>query len=110
MTDRWDRIKGVVDVEDLRAKHALVVGLGSGGSTVALELAKAGVGRLTLVDRDMLEEANAIRHECDARYVGWSKADAVADLIRHRNPDAQVAALHADLMKLGGALERLVGD
>ena len=105
---RWARLEGVVDVDELRRKHVVVVGLGSGGSTVALELAKAGVGRFTLVDPDRLEPANLIRHECDDRYLGRRKADAVADLIRRRNPDAEVEALADDAFALGGRLAELV--
>jgi molybdopterin/thiamine biosynthesis adenylyltransferase len=101
---RWARLDGVVDLEALARKHVVVVGLGSGGSTVALELAKAGVGRFTLVDPDVLTEANVVRHECDDRYLGRSKAAAVAALIRHRNPAAQVEAVEADALALGGRL------
>jgi molybdopterin/thiamine biosynthesis adenylyltransferase len=93
---RWDRLAGVIDVEVLRARHVIVVGVGSGGSTVALELAKAGVGRFTLIDPDVIEETNLIRHECDDRYLGWNKAEAVADLIAHRNPWADVDAMPAN--------------
>jgi molybdopterin/thiamine biosynthesis adenylyltransferase len=98
----------VIDVATLEAKTALVVGLGSGGSAVALELAKAGIGRFILIDPDVIEEANLIRHECDARYLSWNKAEAVADLIRHRNPDALVTTVAEDVFDLGSRLERRV--
>jgi molybdopterin/thiamine biosynthesis adenylyltransferase len=108
--ERWRRLAGVVDLEALGAARVLVVGLGSGGSTVALELAKAGVGGLALVDPDRLEEQNLIRHECDDRHLGWNKAEAVAELISHRNPEAEVEAIAADVFELGGRLERAVAD
>jgi hypothetical protein len=106
--DRWSRVEGIVDIAEQRRKRVLVVGLGSGGATVAVELAKAGVARFTLVDPDRIEETNVIRHECDDRYVGMNKAVAVADLIRHRNPAAEVAALPSDAFELGPRLEELV--
>jgi len=108
--ERWSRLEGVIDLDVLRAAGVLVVGLGSGGSTVALELAKAGVGHLALVDPDRLEEQNLIRHECDARYLGRNKAEAVADLIAHRNPDAEVEPIAADVFELGERLEQAVAD
>ncbi|MBN1320571.1 MAG: ThiF family adenylyltransferase [Thermoleophilia bacterium] len=104
------RLEGLYDVAALREKRVVMVGLGSGGSTVALELAKAGVGRFALVDPDRLEETNFLRHECDGRYLSWNKAVAVADLIRHRDPRTQVEALLADVFALGEELEQLVGD
>lgn len=111
MTDeRWERLRGLVDPDELHERHVVVVGLGSGGSTVAIELAKAGVGRFTLVDPDRLEEANLIRHECDDRYLGWQKAAAVADLILFRNPDAQIEVLAADAFTLGEQLAGAVRD
>lgn len=106
MSGRWERLAGVVDVERLRGARVLVVGLGSGGSTVALELAKAGVASFTLVDPDRIEEANVIRHECDARYLGWNKVEAVADLICRRHPEAEIEALAADALALGAHLEQ----
>lgn len=105
---RWERLRGVVDVDDLRTCHVLVIGLGSGGSTLALELAKAGVGRFTLVDPDVVEEVNLIRHECDDRYVGWNKTVAVADLIHHRNPEAAIEALPVDVFDLRARMPALV--
>ena len=107
--DRFARARGLLDVEALSEKHVVVVGLGSGGSTVALELAKAGVGRLTLIDPDRLEETNLIRHECDDRYLGQNKAEAVADLIRHRNPQARTEALAADVFELDDLEELVAG-
>ena len=102
--DRFERAHGLLDVDALRDSRVLVAGLGSGGSTVALELAKAGVGGFTLIDRDRLEEPNLIRHECDDRYVGCNKAAAVADLIAHRNPEAEIESIAADVFELGDRL------
>ena len=106
--DRFERARGLLDLDALGNAHALVVGLGSGGSTVALELAKAGVGRLTLIDPDRIEEPNLIRHECDDRYLDCNKAAAVADLVAHRNPEAEIEAIAADVFELGDRLESAV--
>lgn len=106
--ERWQRLEGLVDRDVLREARVAVVGVGSGGSTVALELAKAGVGRFTLIDPDLLEEANLIRHECDDRYLGQNKAVAVADLIAHRSPEAEIEALCEDVFEMEGRLESIV--
>jgi molybdopterin/thiamine biosynthesis adenylyltransferase len=105
---RWQRIEAIVDLPALAEKRVLVAGLGSGGSTLALELAKAGVGHFTLIDYDRLEQANLIRHECDDRDLGRLKAGAVADLIRRRNPGAELETIAENVFDLGPRLEELV--
>lgn len=47
--------------ERLLASHAAVIGCGALGSCIADSLARAGVGRLTIVDRDLLELTNLQR-------------------------------------------------
>jgi adenylyltransferase/sulfurtransferase len=65
----------------LAGSHALIVGCGALGCVVADWLARAGVGRLTLVDRDVVELGNLQRQtlfdEADAR-AGTPKAHAAA--------------------------------
>jgi molybdopterin/thiamine biosynthesis adenylyltransferase len=89
----WERIARLIGSENLARlaqKRVAVVGLGSGGGFVALSLAMSGVARFVLVDDDILEAANLVRHVADKRYVGQPKAEAVADLIRQRNNLAEV--------------------
>ncbi|MEO1289430.1 MAG: ThiF family adenylyltransferase [Chloroflexota bacterium] len=93
MTTDWQRVEqyfGKANLERLAESRVGIVGLGSGGSFVALSLAMSGVGHFALVDDDELEEGNVVRHAADRRYVGWNKAKAVADLIQHRNPNVTV--------------------
>jgi molybdopterin/thiamine biosynthesis adenylyltransferase len=102
--DRVERLIGKGNLERLAEKRVAVLGLGSGGGFVALSLAMSGVRRFVLVDDDVLEPANLVRHVADDRYLGVAKAEAVADLIRHRNPDADLVAVrgrvedHRDLL------------
>src|SRR3984885_1169827 len=55
----------------LAGSHVAVVGCGATGAAAAALLARAGVGTLTLVDRDFVEESNLQRQvlfdEADAR-------------------------------------------
>lgn len=93
MTELWERVEGLIGADNLgrlAEKKVAVVGLGSGGGFVAVSLAMSGVGNFVLVDNDDLEAGNVTRHVCDLRYFGWNKAEAVADLIMNRNPEAQV--------------------
>ncbi len=88
--DRIERLFGHDVLAFLRTQTVGIIGLGSGGSFVALSLAMGGVGRFILVDDDLIEASNVMRHAADLRYVGKPKVDAVADLIRQRNPAAEV--------------------
>ena len=95
MSVLWERVERLIgpdNLDRLAQKKVGVVGLGSGGGFVALSLAMSGVGKFALVDNDTLESGNVTRHVADLRYVGENKAIAVADLIRQRNPDAQIDA------------------
>ncbi|MEJ8813757.1 HesA/MoeB/ThiF family protein [Variovorax ureilyticus] len=91
------------------AAHALVIGAGGLGSPVALYLAAAGVGRITLVDHDELDLTNLQRQiaHTTAR-VGMSKVDSAADAMRAINPDIVIEAvkLRAD----DELLSRLVAE
>lgn len=89
----WDRIERLIGTDNLQRlahKRVGVVGLGSGGGFVAQSLAMSGVGHFVLVDDDILEVNNVVRHVADRRETGRPKAEAVADLIRQRNPEAAV--------------------
>jgi molybdopterin/thiamine biosynthesis adenylyltransferase len=88
--DRVERLIGRQNLERLAARKVGVVGLGSGGGFSALSLAMSGVGRFVLVDDDELEANNVMRHVADARDLGRPKAEVVADLIRLRNPKAEI--------------------
>ena len=93
MSNLWERVERLIGSDNLdllAAKKVGVVGLGSGGGFVALSLAMSGVSQFVLVDKDEIESGNVTRHVADLRYLGVNKAAAVADLIRQRNPDAQI--------------------
>lgn len=75
----------------LRTKTALLFGTGSLGSPVALHLARAGIGGLTLVDHDFLQVGNTIRWALGWQYAGQDKVDALISYIRNNYPYTKVA-------------------
>lgn len=77
---RTDLTGRMPELEGLATRHVLVLGVGAIGSSVAEHLARAGVGRLTLVDRDIVEPGNLVRHAAELRHAGWMKTKAVADV------------------------------
>jgi molybdopterin-synthase adenylyltransferase len=85
----------------LAGSHVAVVGCGATGAAAAALLARAGVGTLTLVDRDFVEESNLQRQvlfdEADAREA-LPKAEAARRKIAQFNSGIEVRAHIADLV------------
>ncbi len=89
----WDRVERLLGTENLAllaTKRVGVVGLGSGGGFVAQSLAMSGVGKFVLVDDDVIDETNIVRHVADRAHLGRPKAEVLEALIKGRNPDADI--------------------
>jgi molybdopterin-synthase adenylyltransferase len=85
---------GVEGQERLLAAHALVIGAGGLGSPVALYLASAGVGRITLVDHDVVDATNLqrqIAHSLDR--LGQTKVASARSAMQALNPDVRIEAV-----------------
>src|SRR5206468_2144554 len=72
----------------LRDATVAILGCGSVGAPVALQLASAGVGRLLLVDPDRLRWANVGRHPLGASDIDKHKSSALAERILSSYPHA----------------------
>ena len=86
----YSRNKGILEISILEKKRVMIVGLGSFGSQIAIELAKAGVGSFSLFDFDRVELHNLARHTCTINDLGRLKTDAIYDAIKGKNPYAAV--------------------
>ena len=84
----------------LGRSHAVIVGCGALGCGILDQLSRAGIGRLTIIDRDVIEWSNLQRQvlfaEEDARQ-GRPKALAGADRARAINSEIRVHAEIKDL-------------
>jgi tRNA A37 threonylcarbamoyladenosine dehydratase len=101
MTDRFSRTRllvGAPGLERLRNAHVAVIGLGGVGGYALEALARAGVGRFTLVDADRIEITNFNRQILATEdTLGAAKVDAGRDRVLRINPDARVTTVHASL-------------
>src|SRR5947209_20600176 len=86
--------------ERLLRSHAAIVGCGALGSLQAAALARAGVGRLTIIDRDYVEASNLQRQwlfdEADAAEA-MPKAVAAERQLARLNAEVQARGIIADL-------------
>jgi molybdopterin/thiamine biosynthesis adenylyltransferase len=80
---------GAEGQEALLRSHAVVVGCGALGSFHAAALARAGVGRLTIIDRDYVEPSNLQRQWL------FEEADAAQSLPKAAAAERRIAAINA---------------
>lgn len=86
---------GLAGQERLAASRALVIGAGGLGSPALQYLAAAGVGRIGIVDVDVVDETNLQRQTIFATGdIGRPKAQAAAERVQAINPHVAVDALH----------------
>lgn len=86
----FSRNKGILETDVMNKKCAVILGCGSVGSLVAMELARAGVGHFVLVDADTLEYHNLCRHQCGIEDVGDLKVNALKRKLMNINPNVDI--------------------
>ena len=92
--ERTRLLVGDDGVERLRAAHVLILGVGGVGAYAAEAVARAGVGRITLVDGDRVEPTNCNRQlPALTENFGRPKAEVVAERLRRINPYAEISGV-----------------
>jgi molybdopterin/thiamine biosynthesis adenylyltransferase len=86
-----------LDPTRLARATVLLGGAGNIGTHAAVFLARAGVGRLRIVDRDRVEAKNLANQDFRPRDVGAWKADALAERLRSEFPSIAVESLTTDI-------------
>lgn len=96
--DRHVRLTGLgPDGQDrIRSASVLVVGAGGLGSPVIQYLAAAGIGTITIIDGDRVDQTNLQRQVLfDENTIGMDKVDAAAERVRRLNSDVNVVPIAA---------------
>jgi len=91
--ERTEILIGESGLSYLAEKHLLVVGIGGVGGAVAEAIARAGIGRITLVDHDKVGLSNMNRQlVCTTETIGIDKAKAMGDRLLSINPEIKLNA------------------
>ncbi|MBQ2842301.1 MAG: tRNA threonylcarbamoyladenosine dehydratase [Clostridia bacterium] len=91
---RSEMILGADSTEKLKNSNVILFGLGGVGSYTAEALARAGIGKLTIVDSDCISLTNINRQLCALHStVKKSKVEVVKERILDINPECEVTAL-----------------
>ena len=94
---RNDMAERVPELAGLRRRHVAVFGVGALGGTVVEHLARAGVGQITVIDRDHLEPGNLVRHAGNMAMVGWSKAAVGGQIAVNAGPETDAVVMQASI-------------
>lgn len=105
MTDRYSRHKlfapiGEEGQRKLRHKHVLIVGAGALGTGNAEAMARAGIGKLTIVDRDYVEWSNLQRQQLYSEHDAQQrlpKAVAAAERLQQINSEVELESKVIDV-------------
>jgi len=100
---------GEKDIEQLGHAHVLVAGLGGVGSSAAEFLCRAGVGKMTIADHDIVHASNRNRQIPALKSTeGMLKADVMAARLKDINPELKLEVIK-DYLKdetIPGLLEK----
>lgn len=92
--DRTQLLIGEQGIERLKNSHVLVVGLGGVGAYAAEQLARAGIGKMTIVDGDVVSVTNRNRQLLALQStLGRPKAEVMAERIRDINPEVELEVI-----------------
>ena len=77
---------GIGFQEKISSTAVAVCGLGGLGSNIAIALARAGIGKLMLIDFDKVDITNLHRQQYNANQIGMCKTEALQDNLKEINP------------------------
>ena len=88
---RSEALLGSEAMRRLKAARVLVVGVGGVGSWCAEALVRTGVGKIALIDDDVVAESN-VNRQCPAttETIGRPKVEAMAERLKAINPECEV--------------------
>jgi len=97
-------------VDSLLRSKVLIIGVGALGSIIAELLVRSGLSTIGIIDSDLFEAGNVIRHTLTYQSVGLKKVDALADKLRTLNPYVSVKSFGYSFPDNPDDIERLTDE
>lgn len=85
--------EGITVYSILKKACVAVCGLGGLGSTAVISLARAGIGKIKLIDFDVVEPSNLNRQHFFIEQIGMKKVDAMQEILKKVNPYISVESI-----------------
>ena len=95
----YSRIESSVDMGLVRASHIVIVGAG-GSYSLATSLARTGIGKLTVLDFDTVEETNIVRQGYKQADIGNFKVNALGEEIQRINPEVEYTGIIKNFLEM----------
>jgi len=104
------RINGSVYPSLLENSHVVCIGIG-GASGICEDLVRTGLGRLTAIDFDTVDESNLTTQGFYRNDIGKLKVEALGDRVKNINPDCNYRAMSKDFLKMSeGEIADIIKD
>jgi tRNA threonylcarbamoyladenosine dehydratase len=93
--ERTELLLGTQKIQQLKTANVLIVGLGGVGAYAAEQLCRAGIGKMTIVDGDVVETSNRNRQLPALKSTtGQPKAEIMARRFRDINPEVELTVVN----------------
>jgi molybdopterin/thiamine biosynthesis adenylyltransferase len=95
----YSRIQDSVNIEIIKKSHIVVVGAG-GSFSLVTSFARCGVGKLTVLDFDTVEETNIVRQGYKQTDIGKFKVDALGKEVETINPEVHYIGITKNFLDM----------
>lgn len=95
----YARIQESVDVALLNNSHIVIVGAG-GAAPLIQNLARSGVGQLTVLDFDTVDDTNIVRQGFTQADIGRYKVEVLGEIVKSINPDVRYQGITDNFLSM----------
>jgi len=99
-TDFNKRNHGIIDESVLQERSVAIIGIGSGGSAIAIDLVRCGVTNLKIVEFDSVSLSNLCRSVYDLLDIGKKKTEAITNKLLKINPRLNLEIHDEDVLEM----------